>query len=94
MIDENADAGRTAKAETRPWLTRASTIRGLWWGGSLILVLVTLADLLFPRDHPVVPVAGTFGFYSWYGFATCAAMVFVAKVIGFVLKRPDGYYEP
>ncbi len=77
-----------------PWLTRASTIRGLWWAGSLILVLVTLADLVVLRHHAVVPVAGTFGFYSWYGLATCAAMVLVAKALGAALKRKDGYYEP
>lgn len=95
MSDKTADpTGPAASAAPGPWLTRASTIRGLWWAGCLVLVIVTLADLVVWRHHPVVPAAGTFGFYSWYGFATCAAMVFVAKALGALLKRGDGYYEP
>lgn len=89
-----AAPGGPSDGTARPWLTRASTIRGLWWTGSIVLVLVTLADLVVERHHPVVPVAGTFGFYSWYGLATCAAMVIVAKALGAVLKRKDSYYEP
>lgn len=76
-----------------PWLTRPSTIRGLWWGGGIMLVLVTLGDLVIHRHAPV-PLAATFGFASWFGFAACAAMVFAAKVLGWVLKRRDDYYEP
>jgi hypothetical protein len=41
-----------------------------------------------------VALAATFGFASWFGFAACAAMVIVAKVLGAVLKRRDDYYEP
>lgn len=76
-----------------PWLTRPRTIRGLWWGGSAALVLVTLADLVIHRHAPVA-MAGTFGFAPWFGFAACAAMVVAAKGLGWVLKRRDDYYEP
>ncbi|HSO41653.1 MAG TPA: hypothetical protein VLR47_02215 [Rhodospirillales bacterium] len=75
------------------WLTRPGTIRGLWWGGGIVLVLVTLGDLVIHRHAPV-PIAETFGFGSWFGFAACAAMVITAKVLGWVLKRRDDYYEP
>ncbi|MCU0893988.1 MAG: hypothetical protein MUD06_06630 [Rhodospirillales bacterium] len=78
---------------TGPWLTRPSTIRGLWWGGSVLLVLVTLGDLVIHRHAPV-PLAATFGFASWFGFVACAAMVVAAKALGAVLKRRDDYYEP
>jgi hypothetical protein len=33
------------------------------------------------------------GFFAWYGFVTCAAMVVGAKVLGIFLKRPDDYYD-
>ena len=35
----------------------------------------------------------SFGFYAWYGFLTCAAMVVGAKVLAVVLKRKDDYYD-
>jgi hypothetical protein len=75
------------------WLVRPKTIRMLWIAGSVILVLVTLAGVLIP-GHPHFAIEHTFGFFSWYGFVTCAAMVIFAKFLGFFLKRKDTYYEP
>jgi hypothetical protein len=98
MTDRAAD-GAADRAASRagegggPWLTRPSTIRGLWWGGGIWLVLVTVFDLVIHRHAPV-PLAASFGFASWFGFAACAAMVLVAKVLGAVLKRRDDHYEP
>jgi hypothetical protein len=36
---------------------------------------------------------GSFGFNAWFGFGSCAAMIVVAKLLGWLLKRPDHYYE-
>jgi hypothetical protein len=86
-------ANGAASLKSGPWLTRPSTIRGLWWGGGILLVLLTLGDLVIHRHAPV-ELAATFGFASWFGFAACAAMVIAAKVLGALLKRRDDYYEP
>jgi hypothetical protein len=86
-------ASRSGSEGGGPWLIRPSTIRGLWWGGGILLVLLTLGDLVIHRHAPV-ELAATFGFASWFGFAACAAMVIVAKVLGAVLKRRDDHYEP
>ena len=75
----------------RHWLLRPGTIRGLWAGFGAALVLTLLADLLVAR-HPHFPVEGVFGFYAWYGFGTCVAMVLLAKALGWFLKRKDTYY--
>lgn len=88
MIDNENDINEPP----RPWLTRPKTIRGLWWGGGILLAIVTLADLVV-HGHTYFAVDGTFGFYSWYGLATCALMVVVAKALGVLLKREDTYYE-
>jgi formate/nitrite transporter FocA (FNT family) len=93
MSEEDPDPVARPDETQKHWLTQASTIRGLWWTGGIVLVLVTLADLVISR-HAAFTVAETFGFYSWYGFATCALMVFVAKALGAALKRGDDYYEP
>ncbi len=79
-------------SETDHWLVRPSTIRLLWRVGIAVLVALTLLDAL-DFAHPHFGIDGSFGFYSWYGFATCAAMVFFAKGLGLLLKRSDRYYD-
>ena len=74
------------------WLTRPATIRKLWWGFSVVLALTVAAQLFFY-------VKGYFGIDGWpgfaavFGFLSCLAMVLVAKGLGFVLKRPEDYYD-
>lgn len=63
----------------------------LRWAGATEW-LVTVADVA-GVSHPHFAIDGTFGFYSWYGFASCVAMVAAAKIIGVVLKRKDNYYD-
>jgi len=74
------------------WLVRRSTIRNLSVFGLVVLAAVTALDAVV-HGHPYFGVDGWFGFYSAYGFLTCAAMVIFAKLLGFVLKRKDTYYD-
>ena len=73
------------------WLVRPGSIRLMWWAGSGLLALTVLAQVF-------IPVKGYFGVDSWpafgavFGFASCVLMVLVAKVLGWVLKRPEDYY--
>jgi uncharacterized membrane protein len=70
-----------------------ATIRALWIASIVVLAVLVLADLGV-HHHEHFGIDGTFGFYAWYGFAVCAAMVLVSKfVIGLVLKRRDTYYD-
>ena len=73
------------------WLVRDSTIRALRRGGILVLALTVLAEF-FVEHHPPFAIAG-FGFSAWYGFASCVALVLVAKGLGVFVKRPDTYYD-
>ncbi|MEE4303850.1 MAG: hypothetical protein V2J19_06805 [Wenzhouxiangella sp.] len=73
------------------WLVRPKTIRLLWWIFGVILAL-TVAGQFFVHFHAYFGVDGWFGFYAVYGFLTCVGMVVGAKLLGFVLKRPDDYY--
>jgi hypothetical protein len=74
------------------WLVRPSTIRGLWIAFVIALAATVLMDL-FLTPHPYFGLDGTFGFGAWFGFASCVAMVVVAKALGAILKRPDTYYD-
>jgi len=73
------------------WLTRPATIRKLWWGSSVLLVLTVLAQLLvYTKGY--FTVDGWFGFGALYGFLSCLLMVLFAKGLGVFLKRPNNYY--
>ena len=74
------------------WLVRPTTIRILWVVFIGILALTVAADL-FVEQHAIFGIDGTFGFAAWFGFAACVALIVGAKALGFMLKRPDSYYE-
>ncbi|MEE4173698.1 MAG: hypothetical protein V2I57_05545 [Xanthomonadales bacterium] len=73
------------------WLTRPRTIRRLWWVFSAILALTVIAQWFIPIKGKF-PLESTFAFAAWYGFACCVAMVLIARVLGWWLKRPESYY--
>jgi hypothetical protein len=73
------------------WLVRPATIRKLWWGFSVVLALTVAAQLIvYVKGY--FGVDGWFGFGAVFGFLSCLAMVLVAKVLGFALKRDEDYY--
>jgi len=74
------------------WLVRRSTIRLLWILFVAVLALTVLLQLLFPV-HGHFGIDASLGFNAWYGFGACAAMIVLAKALGWLLKRPDTYYE-
>jgi hypothetical protein len=74
------------------WLARPSTIRLLWWVFGIVLALTVAAQLVF-KVKGYFGVDNWFGFGAIFGFLACLAMVLVAKVLGWVLKRPENYYR-
>ena len=83
---------KRTRTEEPHWLVRPDTIRKLWIGGCIVLALLVLGDFLI-HPHTYFGIDGTFGFYAWYGFVTCAAMVIGAKGLSLFLKRGDTYYD-
>ena len=77
---------------TEHWLRRPQTIRWLWIIFIVILAATVVAELFIHR-HTEFGVDALFGFHAWYGLGTCAIMIVFAKVLGFVLKRKDTYYD-
>jgi hypothetical protein len=79
--------------DTQPHrLSRPSTIRRLWQGFAVVLVLTVLAELRAAHETHF-EVERWFGFNAAYGFLACAALILIAKAIGLLLKRPDTYYD-
>ena len=78
--------------EQKHFLVRPETLRWLWRGGLAVLALLVIGDVLV-HGHPHFQIDGSFGFYAWYGFATCVGMILLAKLLGVLLKRGDDYYD-
>jgi len=74
------------------WLLRKENIRKLWIGFIIILVMTVLAGL-FVHQYEPFGIEDSFGFFAWYGFITCVAMVLLARLLGLILKRPENYYD-
>ncbi|MFN0164069.1 MAG: hypothetical protein ACKVQQ_22775 [Burkholderiales bacterium] len=76
----------------RHWLDNPANVKLLWRIFLVILALTVLAEFAV-HLHPHFEFEGRFAFHAWYGFLACAAMIVLAKALGWFLKRPDTYYE-
>lgn len=78
--------------QLKSWLYRPENRKKLWWGFAFVLAVTVLAQLLIPV-HGHFAFDEWFGFNALFGFISCALMVVFAKVLGYLLKRPDDYYD-
>ncbi len=74
------------------WLDEPQHVKLLWRLFLGVLVLIVAIGALTPL-HPYFDIESVFGFYAWFGFVACAAMIVVAKGLALLLKRPDTYYR-
>jgi len=83
--------------QQKHWVYRKKNLPILW-GIQVALLVLVLVPEFFMHHHPHfedqgIGVDASWGFFAWYGFATCAAMVVGAKLLGLFLKRKDTYYD-
>ena len=74
------------------WLARPDSIRLMWrifWA----VLAITVALQLVVKVKGYFGIDGWFGFGAAFGFLSCLAMVIVAKVLGYILKRDENYYR-
>lgn len=85
------------KTETTPdsdhWLVRPENIRKIWTGSIIVLAITVALELFTGTAGHFHGVDEWFAFPAVFGFLSCVAMVFVAKVLGNILKRKDDYYD-
>ena len=62
------------------------------WGFGAVLAITVLAEWFIPVDGRV-DVDNWMGFGAVFGFLSCLAMVLLAKLLGWFLKRPEDYYR-
>lgn len=83
--------------DSKHWLYRPENRQKLWGFMVFVLVLTILPEFFVHHHHNFeqqgIHVDGSWGFYTWYAFLSCSAMVILAKLIGRFLKRDEDYYD-
>ena len=74
------------------WLYRPENRRPIWIAFAIVL-LATVAAGFMVDMHPHFAFESWPAFFAIYGFLACVVMVFGAKLLGVLLKRPDTYYD-
>lgn len=68
------------------------TVKRLLIGFYAILAVLVLSEF-FIHKHPSFPWEHYFGFHAVYGFVSCILLVFVARLLRFILLRREDYYD-
>lgn len=84
--------GQQMNGEKKYWLDEPRNIDRLLYAFCAVCALFVAADLFVPK-HGLFAVEHTFGFYSVIGFVSCAGIIWGAKQLRRVLKRPEDYYD-
>ncbi len=63
------------------------------WVIFIVVLVITLGLQFFMHPHGHFKVDSWVFFNAVYGFLACAAIIVVSKWLGYVLKRPENYYE-
>jgi hypothetical protein len=74
------------------WLDVPANVDRLVRGFYAVCAFLLLIDLLVPK-HGAFGIEHAFGFYAFFGFVACVALVLVAKQLRRVLMRPEHYYD-
>ena len=71
---------------------RPRNIRRLWFF-LYALCGLTLVLELFKDRVPHFGLDGLFGFHALLGFSSCAVLILFSKIVGWVLKVKEDYYD-
>ena len=56
------------------------------------LVVLLIVDF-FIHKHADFPWEAATNFFAVYGFVSCVALIFIAKVLRKIVKRKENYYD-
>jgi hypothetical protein len=59
----------------------------------LALVLVLVAELFTGSTGRRFGMEGWFGIGAWFSLLSCVVLVGLARLVGWVARRPERYYE-
>ena len=77
--------------ERKYWLDGRRNVDKIFYGLTLVCAGLFLADLFYHK-HVNFAFENWFGFFAWYGFVCCVALVLLATQMRKWLKRDEDYY--
>ena len=74
------------------WFYRKSSIKKLYISALIILGVVLFVEyfIILPPHFSIEKI---FGFHAGFGFLSCIVLIVFAKLLGFLVKRKDDYYD-
>ncbi len=81
----------TDRPERKYWLDDRRSVDKIFYGLVLICAGLFLADFFYHK-HVNFAFENWFGFFAWYGFVCCVALVLLATQMRKWLKRDEDYY--
>lgn len=75
------------------WLDKPENIRIVRNLFYFVLVLLVLPDFFMHKHTLFYSVEAWPGFYAFFGFVSCVGIILVSKLLGYVLKRSENYYD-
>ena len=78
--------------EKQYWLDDHRNVSRLVHVFYVVCALLIVIDLFVPKHGPFA-IEHVFGFYGWFGFIACVALVLIAKQLRRVVMRPEDYYD-
>ena len=81
----------TDRPERKYWLDDPRNVDKIFYGLVLICAGLFLADFFYHK-HVNFAFEDWFGFFAWYGFVCCVALVLLAKQMRKLVMRDEDYY--
>ncbi len=78
--------------EKKYWLDDRRNVDRLVYGFYVVCAVIFAIDVFVPKHGPFA-IEHLFGFYGWYGFVSCVALVLMAKVLRRMVMRGEDYYD-
>lgn len=78
--------------EKRYWLDNPTNVDRLVRGFYIACGALIAIDMFVPKHGPFA-AEHVFGFYGWFGFVACVALVLIAKQLRRLLMRSEDYYD-
>ncbi len=75
------------------WFDHPKNRKLLWILLWSVCGLSVVAEFFIHRHGHFEPVDSWMPFYAVLGFVACALSILIAKVLGFVLKKKEDYYD-